>query len=100
MISNQILQNTIDGLREITRVDLCVLDMEGQVLASTEQEPEDSDSEVAAFIASPADSQVVHGYQFLKYLTRTSWNIFCWQRGPAMMYIWWERWRLSSFPAF
>lgn len=66
MISNQILQNTIDGLREITRVDLCVLDMEGQVLASTEQEPEDSSSEVAAFIASPADSQVVHGYQFFK----------------------------------
>ena len=33
MISNQILQNTIDGLKEITRVDLCVLDMEGQVLA-------------------------------------------------------------------
>lgn len=36
MISNQILQNTIDGLKGITRVDLCVMDMEGQVLASTE----------------------------------------------------------------
>lgn len=66
MISNQILQNTIDGLREITRVDLCILDMEGQMLASTEQQPEDLSSEAAAFIASPADSQVVHGYQFFK----------------------------------
>lgn len=66
MISNQILQNTIDGLREITRVDLCVLDMEGQVLASTEKQPEDCSSEAVAFIASPADSQVVHGYQFFK----------------------------------
>ncbi|MCI8430643.1 MAG: PucR family transcriptional regulator [Lachnospiraceae bacterium] len=66
MISNQILQNTIDGLREITRVDLCVLDMEGQVLASTEKQPGDLSSEVAAFIISPADSQVVHGYQFFK----------------------------------
>lgn len=66
MISNQILQNTIDGLREITRVDLCVLDMEGQVLASTEKQPGDCSSEVAAFIVSPADSQVVHGYQFFK----------------------------------
>lgn len=66
MISNQILQNTIDGLREITRVDLCVLDMEGQVLASTEKQPEDNSSEVVAFIASPADSQVVRGYQFFK----------------------------------
>lgn len=66
MISNQILQNTIDGLREITRVDLCVLDMEGQVLASTEKQPEDNSSEVVAFISSPADSQVVRGYQFFK----------------------------------
>ena len=40
MISNQILQNTIDGLKGITRIDLCVLDMEGQVLASTEKQPE------------------------------------------------------------
>ena len=66
MISNQILQNTIDGLKGITRINLCVLDMEGQILASTEKEPESYGSEVSAFIASPADSQVVHGYQFFK----------------------------------
>ena len=34
MISNQILQNTIDGLKAITRIDLCVTDVEGKVLAS------------------------------------------------------------------
>ena len=66
MISNQILQNTIDGLKGITRVDLCVLDVEGQVLASTEAQPENCTEEATAFIASPADSQVVHGYQFFK----------------------------------
>ena len=66
MISNQILQNTIDGLKGITRVDLCVMDMEGQVLASTEKQPEGLGAEVTAFITSPADSQVVHGYQFFK----------------------------------
>ena len=66
MISNQILQNTIDGLKGITRIDLCVLDMEGQTLASTETQPENFGGEVAAFISSPADSQVVHGYQFFK----------------------------------
>lgn len=66
MISNQILQNTIDGLKGITRIDLCVLDVEGQVLASTEMQPENCTEEAAAFIASPADSQVVHGYQFFK----------------------------------
>ena len=30
MISNQILQNTIDGLKAITRTDLCVIDVEGK----------------------------------------------------------------------
>lgn len=32
MISNQILQNTIDGLKSITRTDLCVIDVEGRSL--------------------------------------------------------------------
>ncbi len=34
MISNQILQSNIEGLKEITRIDLCVCDVEGKVLAS------------------------------------------------------------------
>ena len=38
MISNQILQSTIDGLKEITRIDLCIIDLEGNVLAATFQE--------------------------------------------------------------
>ena len=66
MISNQILQNTIDGLKGITRIDLCILDIEGKVLASTERESGSHEDEVVAFTASPADSQVVHGYQFFK----------------------------------
>ena len=32
MISNQILQSNIEGLKEITRIDLCVCDVEGNVL--------------------------------------------------------------------
>ena len=32
MISNQILQNTIEGLKGISRVDFCVLDTEGKEL--------------------------------------------------------------------
>ena len=35
MISNQILQNTIEGLKAITRIDICVKEKEGKVLAST-----------------------------------------------------------------
>lgn len=32
MISNQILQNTIDGLKNITRIDLCIIDTEEKSL--------------------------------------------------------------------
>ena len=41
MISNQILQTTIDGLKGITRIDLCICDTEGKVLASTFPEAEE-----------------------------------------------------------
>ena len=35
MISNQILQTNIEGMKSITRVELCICDTEGKVLAST-----------------------------------------------------------------
>ena len=66
MISNQILQNTIEGLKGITRIDLCVMDIDGKVLASTFSENGDYENAVLSFVASPADSQVIQGYQFFK----------------------------------
>ena len=35
MISNQILQNTIEGLKAIARVDLSVMDTDGKEVAAT-----------------------------------------------------------------
>ncbi len=66
MISNQILQNTIDGLKGITRVDLCVIDTEGKVLASTFRDADNFIGPAMSFTESPADSQVVQGCQFFK----------------------------------
>ena len=66
MISNQILQTTIDGLKGITRIDLCICDTEGKVLAATFPDAEEYESSILAFVDSPADSQVIHGYQFFK----------------------------------
>jgi len=66
MISNQILQGTLDGLKSIAGIDLCVIDTEGIVLATTFPEAEDNQSAVLAFTESPADSQVVQGCQFFK----------------------------------
>lgn len=66
MISNQILQNTIDGLKGIARVDLCVIDVEGKILATTFQDAEKFVQSAKAFVNSPADSQMVNQCQFFK----------------------------------
>ena len=65
MISNQILQNTIEGLKAISRVDLCIMDTDGKEVASTADMSECSAS-VTEFAQSPADSQEVQGFQFFK----------------------------------
>ncbi|WP_072523807.1 PucR family transcriptional regulator [Clostridium sp. Marseille-P3244] len=66
MISNQILQNTIEGLKGISRVDFCVLDTEGKELAATFENEQDRAEAVLSFVESPADSQVIQGCQFFK----------------------------------
>lgn len=65
MISNQILQNTIDGLKSIARVELCVMDVDGKEVASTTDMGNSSKAAVE-FAASPADSQEIQGYQYFK----------------------------------
>ena len=66
MISNQILQSTMEGLKSITRIDLCVMDVEGKEVAGTRTGSEEHSAAVRAFVESPADSQVVQGCQFFK----------------------------------
>lgn len=66
MISNQILQNTIDGIRGITKNDLCVMDTEGNVLAATSEDFMGFTDDGQNFVQSPADSQVLNGCQFFK----------------------------------
>lgn len=66
MISNQILQNTLEGLKSIARIELGVMDTEGKTLATTFSQMRDYEKEVVAFVESPADSQVIQGSQFFK----------------------------------
>lgn len=65
MISNQILQNTIEGLKAIARVELCVVDTEGKEVASTTNMGECVGAALE-FASSPADSQEIQGYQYFK----------------------------------
>ena len=66
MISNQTLQNTIDGLHQITKIDFAVVDSEGGVLASTIMNPGQYRESAVTFALSEAESQVVSGCQFFK----------------------------------
>lgn len=66
MISNQILQGTIDGLKGITRIDICVMDTEGKPLATTMNDVGSYEEAVLNFVDSQADSQVLQGHQFFK----------------------------------
>ena len=66
MISNQILQNIIDGVKGISRVDICVMDTEGKSVASTLNKNDDLEAAVATFIGSPAESQSLQNTHFFK----------------------------------
>lgn len=66
MISNQILLNTIEGLKGIARVDLCIADTEGKIVATTFSGAEDYVEAILAFVDSPADSQAMQEFQFFK----------------------------------
>lgn len=65
MISNQILQNTIEGLKGIARVELSVMDADGKEVAATMDMSNCSEAAVE-FASSPADSQEIQGYQYFK----------------------------------
>lgn len=66
MISNQILQGTIEGLKSIARVELCVVDVDGKMIAFTSDDMMKCVELAKDFGRSPADSQEVQGYQFFK----------------------------------
>ena len=66
MISNQTIQESIDDVRAITRIDLCVLDTNGILVATTFEMESFPDNVVEGFVLSPAESQSVQGYNFFK----------------------------------
>jgi carbohydrate diacid regulator len=66
MISNQILQSTIDGLKAIARVELCIVDTEGKDVVSTTGHMANISRSAKEFAQGPADSQEIQGYQYFK----------------------------------
>ena len=69
MISRQILQNTLDGNKEISGADLCLTDLRGMVLAATyEPEADELTLLVLAFAESEAESREMYGRKFFKVM--------------------------------
>ena len=66
MISSQVIRSSIEELKTISKVDLCVWDLEGKVVATTFEAEEITPALIEGFVNSPADSQVIQGYQFFK----------------------------------
>ena len=68
MISSQTIQTSIDELKAITKVDLCVYDLAGGRVAYTADMPDITPNLVSGFANSPADSQVIGVHHLLKIL--------------------------------
>ncbi|MCR4932604.1 MAG: helix-turn-helix domain-containing protein [Lachnospiraceae bacterium] len=66
MITGQIIQNSIDDLHTITKIDFCVFDVDGINIASTFEPTDISSDFISSFVASPADSQVIGAHHLLK----------------------------------
>ena len=66
MISNQIIQTSIDELKAITKVDLCVFDLNGSWVAGSVDTLDLNPILIRDFASSPADSQVIGAHHLLK----------------------------------
>lgn len=68
MISSQIIKGSIEELSGITKVDLCVLDLAGSLVASTGDKEFLDASIITSFANSPVDSQVIGDIHLFKIL--------------------------------
>lgn len=66
MISSQVIKTSIEELHTITKIDFCILDLEGIAVASTFDTRSISIDIIKDFVASPADSQVIEKDHLMK----------------------------------
>ncbi|MCR5417318.1 MAG: helix-turn-helix domain-containing protein [Lachnospiraceae bacterium] len=66
MITNQVIQKCIDDLKNISKVDLTLYDIDGVLTARSQDAPQADQALVEEFAASAADSQTLGGFQYLK----------------------------------
>ena len=68
MISSQVIRSSIEELKSISKIDLSVWDLDGNVVAATFEPDEITPKLIADFAKSPADSQVMGEHHLMKVL--------------------------------
>ena len=66
MISSQVIKNCLEELRSITKVEFCVMDLNGIAVAMTEGAPEPDQQLITGFARTPVDSQIIGNCYLLK----------------------------------
>ena len=68
MVSSQIIRGCLEQLKTITKVEFCVQDISGNVVAQTEGAEAPDKNMAAGFAQSAADSQIVGNNYYLKVM--------------------------------
>lgn len=66
MITNQVIQTSISELNAISKIEICVSDLQGNIVAQTYTEGIIGKDVIMSFAASPADSQVIQDQHLFK----------------------------------
>jgi carbohydrate diacid regulator len=66
MISNLALQDTVNGIKNISKCDLTVVSLDGKVIASTKSDVSVNRNDIISFAESSADSQEIRDSRYFK----------------------------------
>ena len=59
MVSNVILQDTVTGIKNITDIDLCLVELDGKIVAGTRENPLVQTAEIRSFAESSEEDRAV-----------------------------------------
>ncbi len=66
MLSNLVLQDTINGIKNISKCDLTIVNLDGKVIASTKQDALVNRDDIVSFAESSADVQEIGDNRYFK----------------------------------
>ena len=83
MVSSQIIRGCLEQLRAITKVEFCVQDLSGNIVAQTEGAAAPDSNMAAGFAQSAADSQIVGNSYYLKVMDEEELQFILTAQGTA-----------------